>query len=97
MEKIPRSFGARPMAMALFVSILLFSGTALACRKRHQSPFELFDLSRTVAVVKVLEVPPPGPGGRPGAGDVALHVERQLKGKPRAALGLIARENNTSC
>ncbi len=62
---------------------------AAACSKRHQTVFELFELARDVAVVKVGAVP-----GTRYAGPVALAVKRRLKGSGRR---LIARETNTSC
>jgi hypothetical protein len=68
---------------------------AEACSKRHQSPFELFDLADTVAYVKVRSVPPPK-GQLPGAGDVELAVTKVIKGDPTRT-SIVARETNTSC
>lgn len=62
---------------------------AAACSKRHQPLFELADLARDVAIVKVTAVP-----AKMRAGSVSLRVTRALKGR-RAAL--TARETNTSC
>ncbi|MBL8623108.1 MAG: hypothetical protein JNK64_17460 [Myxococcales bacterium] len=62
---------------------------AAACSKRHQPVFELFELARDVAVVKVGAVPGPR-----AAGLVGLSVKQRLKG---AARRLVARETNTSC
>ena len=59
---------------------------AAACSKRHQTVFELFELARDVAVVKVGAVP-----GARYAGPVALAVKRRLKGSGRR---LIARATN---
>ncbi len=78
------------VAAAVVCSLLAAPRAARACSKRHQTLFELYDLARDVAVVKVTA----GPGPR-GAGPVALAVKQRLKGPRRAALS--ARETNTSC
>lgn len=62
---------------------------AAACSRRYQSVFELFELARDVAVVKVGAVP-----GTRYAGPVTLAVKQRLKGR---GARIVARENNTSC
>jgi hypothetical protein len=63
---------------------------AASCSKRHQTVFELADLARDVAVVRVTSAPGPG-----GAGPVALRVQQRIKGPARRSIA--ARETNTSC
>lgn len=62
---------------------------AAACSKRHQPVFELFELARDVAVVRVAATPL-----KRTAGPVGLVVKQRLKGSGRR---LIARETNSSC
>lgn len=63
---------------------------AAACSKRHQPVFELAELARDVAVVKVGAVP-----AARDAGNVTLRVTTTLKGATRRQL--VARETNSSC
>jgi len=65
-----------------------------ACSKRHQSPFELFDLADTVAIVNIRKTPSNSPT-KIVAGDVELAVTRVLKGTKTKLI--IAKESDTSC
>lgn len=76
-------------AAGVCLALAAVARPAAACSKRHQSVFELFELARDVAVVKVGTVP-----GQRYAGPVALAVKQRLKGGTRR---LVARETNTSC
>jgi hypothetical protein len=80
------------LALAVVASVVAAPSIGEACSKRHQSMFELFDRASTVADVVVRRVPP---GGRAGAGPVALDVRRVLKGARRRTL--TTSETNTSC
>lgn len=76
-------------AAGVCLAVAAAARPAAACSKRHQPVFELFELARDVAVVKVGAVP-----GARAAGLVSLSVKQRLKGANRA---LVARETNTSC
>lgn len=95
--------------MSALALVLLVPSTGHACKKRHQSPFELYDASPVVAHVKVTSLPPPGViRNRPGPGEVGLAALRVLKhtasgaaGSPGAAAAapktLTSRLGGTSC
>lgn len=76
-------------AAGVCLAVAAAARPAAACSKRHQPVFELFELARDVAVVKVVAVP-----SERAAGLVNLSVKQRLKGATRA---LVARETNTSC
>lgn len=77
--------------MVLALGILaLAPRPASACSKRHQTPFELFDLAAHVAEVRVVSTPGPRK-----AGFAALRVLATLKGAPRRELK--GEETNSSC
>jgi hypothetical protein len=84
----------RPLTRVATCALLALAGVALAaspsqaCKKRHQTPFELYDTAVTVAQVKVLAVPPPlHLKNAPGPGDVRLEVVQLLKHPGRSAAG----------
>ncbi len=71
---------------------------ARACKKRHQTPFELFETALAVAHVTVTAVPAPTQiVNHPGPGEVALSAHTMLKGAASAAGTLTSRLGGTSC
>ncbi len=66
----------RCIGFAVVVLAVLFGwvGAAQACKKPHQTVFELFDEAETVAVVRVARVPAPG-------GNATLAVTESIKGR----------------
>ncbi len=67
-------------SLAALGAICLTPSPSQACKKRHQTPFELYDLATSVAHVRVHAVPPPGATrNRPGPGDVRLDVLKRIK------------------
>lgn len=77
-----------PLALVVPVSLLWLCATASpseACKKRHQTPFELFDVAATVAHVRVQATPPPARiKNAPGPGEVQLEVVALFKAPPPA-------------
>jgi hypothetical protein len=61
-------------AVTVLVGLFGWAGSAQACKKPHQTVFELFDEAETVAVVRVARVPAPG-------GRAVLTVTDSLKGR----------------
>jgi hypothetical protein len=83
------------MRLLVVAAVLLARPTPSdACSKPHQSPFELFDLAETVAIVNVRKTPS-NSANQIVAGDVELSVTRVLKGTQTKIL--IAKESETSC
>lgn len=91
-----RSLGRCMWIFALAVALV--PGRALACKKRHQTPFELFETALAVAHVTVTAVPAPTTiANHPGPGEVALAAHAVLKGSASAAGTLTSRLGGTSC
>lgn len=100
---------ARPMtprvplaltALAAVAGVCLAARPSHACKKRHQTPFELFDAAATVAHVRVKSTPPPAHlKNAPGPGDVRLTVLQRMKpAKPStSAVELVSHLGGTSC
>lgn len=83
---------------ALMLTSALAPGQALACKKRHQTPFELFETALAVAHVTVTAVPAPTViANHPGPGEVSLTAHTVLKGSATAAGTLTSRLGGTSC
>lgn len=83
---------------ALILLATLAPAQALACKKRHQTPFELFETALAVAHVTVKAVPAPTViVNHPGPGEVALTAHTVLKGAASAAGTLTSRLGGTSC
>jgi hypothetical protein len=80
--------------LAIVALLVATSRPSEACSKRHQTPFELFDLADTVAVVSIRKTPSNSPT-KIVAGDVELSVTRVLKGTQTKVI--IAKESETSC
>lgn len=67
------------------LAICLTPSPSEACKKQHQTPFELFELATSVAHIRVHSVPPPAQiKNRPGPGDVRLDVLELYKHSPAA-------------
>jgi hypothetical protein len=77
------------IVVMVIVAVAAAARPSEACKKRHQSLFELYDLATSVAVVKVGALP------AKGAGKVELAVKNMLKGDAKKTL--VAIETNTSC
>lgn len=83
---------------ALIAAATLVPDPALACKKRHQTPFELFETALAVAHVTVAATPAPAQiRNHPGPGEVALTAHAVLKGAASAAGTLTSRLGGTSC
>src|SRR5436190_21912144 len=81
--------------VAVLAAVLVGSpAPSRACSKRHQTPFELFDVAETVALVHVRKTPSNSPK-QIVAGNVELGVTQLVKG-PKATT-IIAKESDTSC
>lgn len=88
----------RVWLIALILVATLVPTQALACKKRHQTPFELFETALAVAHVTVKAVPAPTViANHPGPGEVALTAHTVLKGAASAAGTLTSRLGGTSC
>jgi hypothetical protein len=86
------------LVFAGIVSVLVATTSpSEACKRRHQTPFELFDAAAHVAIGTIATVPPelPRMKGRPGPGEAKLTVARALRGPRVAELGV--RISDTSC
>ena len=71
------------VSLAGLVWLCATASPSEACKKRHQTPFELFDVAATVAHVRVQATPPPKHvRNAPGPGDVHLDVIKLLKEPP---------------
>ncbi len=69
--------------LAALAVLCLTAAPSHACKKRHQTPFELFDVAATVAHVRVRSTPPPAHlKNAPGPGDVELEVLQLVKPAP---------------
>jgi len=76
------------------VALLTAPQVSEACKKRHQTPFELFDEADTVAFVTVRKTPS-NSADRIEAGDVELVASRVVKGTKVTAI--TAKESETDC
>lgn len=66
---------ALALSSAALLAICLTPSPSEACKKQHQTPFELFELATSVAHIRVHSVPPPAKiKNRPGPGEVRLDV-----------------------
>lgn len=84
----------KPLLALLAALVVLRPAAAEACKKRHETPFELFDRATTVAFVRVVRTPS-NSDRRVAPGDVELAVSDLVKGGP--ATVLVAKESTTSC
>jgi hypothetical protein len=84
----------KPLLALIVALAALRPAVAEACKKRHETPFELFDRATTVAFVRVVRTPS-NSDRRLAPGDVELAVTTLVKGA--AATTLVAQESETSC
>lgn len=91
--------------LAALAVLCLTAAPSHACKKRHQTPFELFDVAATVAHVRVRSTPPPAHlKNAPGPGDVKLEVLQLVKparapsaSAPAALAELTSHLDGSSC